>query len=158
ARGEIQYEHFVVDPGFSEDQWIQAAEIRPGNRSVVHHIIVMVKPPGKSASGAFNSYLVAMAPGSPPLKLEEGMAKRVPAGSKLVFQVHYTTNGTPQDDLSSVGLVFADPASVRREVRTGSAVNLALFIPPHEDDYVLEAWRTVRHDVQLIELFPHMHL
>lgn len=158
ARGVVQYEHFVVDPGFSEDMWVQAAEVRAGNRAVVHHIIVMLKEPGKPASGAFNSYLVAMAPGTPPMRLEKGQAKRIPAGSKLVFQVHYTTNGSEQVDLSSLGLIFTDPQSVVEEVKTGSAVNLALFIPPNDPNYSLEAWRTLRRDVRLLELFPHMHL
>ena len=46
ATGEVRYQYFVVDPGFTEDKWIQAAECRPGNRAVVHHIIVGVVPPG----------------------------------------------------------------------------------------------------------------
>ena len=62
--------------------------------------------------------MTATAPGASPLLLADGMAKRVPAGSKLVFQMHYTPNGSPQQDRSSVGLMFADPAKVRKEVET----------------------------------------
>ena len=40
ASGEVPYHDYVVDPGFEEDVWVRAAEARPGNRDVVHHIIV----------------------------------------------------------------------------------------------------------------------
>ena len=45
-RAKVRYQYFIVDPGFNEDKWIKAAECRPGNRAVVHHIIVGVVPPG----------------------------------------------------------------------------------------------------------------
>ena len=45
AEGVIDYKYFMVDPGWTEDKWIAAAEVRPGNRAVVHHILVGVVPP-----------------------------------------------------------------------------------------------------------------
>ena len=58
------------------------------------------------------------------------MAQFVPAGSKLIFQMHYTPNGSPQKDRSYCGFVFADPKSVKKEVRVSSAVNAVFEIPP----------------------------
>ena len=86
------------------------------------------------------------------------MAKFVPAGSKLVFQVHYTPNGSPQKDRSSVGLMFVDAAKVRKEVNTLAIDTHLLLIPPRAPDYELDAWHTFRDDIVLLSLFPHMHL
>lgn len=47
AKGVVDYQHFVIDPGFKEDKWIQQAEVRPGNRAVVHHLIIYYVPPAK---------------------------------------------------------------------------------------------------------------
>jgi len=162
AEGAVEYQYFTVDPGFTEDKWVQAAECRPGNRAVVHHIIVGIRPgPGKSRhrpGGMSSEWLTATAPGARPLLLADGMAKFVPAGSKLVFQMHYTPNGTPQKDLSSVALMFADASKVRQEVITLGIENHFIFIPPSTPDYQADAWQTLRRDTLLLSLFPHMHL
>ncbi|MBW3597178.1 MAG: redoxin domain-containing protein [Planctomycetes bacterium] len=160
--GEVKYQYFIVDPGFTEDKWIQAAECRPGNRAVVHHIIVAAMKPGskkQEAHGDLDSkWLAATAPGARPMILPEGRAKFVPAGSRLVFQLHYTPNGTPQEDISSVGLIFADPATVKQEVVTQNAVNRRIRIPPGDPNYRLEATHTFSRDSLMLAMFPHMHL
>jgi peroxiredoxin len=162
AEGEVRYQYFVVDPGFTEDKWIQAAQCQPGNRAVVHHIIVGIQPPGgkrRSTGGELDSdWLTATAPGARPLILAPGMAKRVPAGAKLIFQMHYTPNGTAQSDRSSVGLVFADPKTVRKEVGTWKASTNRFTIPPHAENHRVEAWHTFGEDSLLLAMFPHMHL
>ncbi|MBI3838520.1 MAG: redoxin domain-containing protein [Planctomycetia bacterium] len=162
AEGTVNYKYFVVDPRFTEDKWVQGAEVRPGNRSVVHHIILATRGGSRKhgrREGRFESeFLAATAPGAQPMNLGEGMAKLVPAGSKLVFQVHYTPNGSPQKDRSSVGLMFVDAAKVRKEVATLAVDTHLLLIPPQVPDYKLEAWHTFREDTLLLSLFPHMHL
>lgn len=160
AEGTVNYKYFVVDPGFKEDKWIQGAQCRPGNRAVVHHIILFVRPAGgrRGDDDIGSGFLTATAPGAHPLVLPPGMAKRVPAGSKFVFQMHYTPNGSPQQDLSSVGLMFADPGSVRKQVQTVAAETHMILIPPRVSDYQHQAWHTFRQDALLLTLFPHMHL
>jgi peroxiredoxin len=161
AEGTVNYKYFVIDPGFTEDKWVQGAECRAGNRAVVHHIILAARRPsnGRGRQGRLESdFLTATAPGAQPLVLPEGMAKFVPAGSKLVFQVHYTPNGSPQKDRSSVGLMFVDAAKVRKEVNTLAIDTHLLLIPPRAPDYELDAWHTFRDDIVLLSLFPHMHL
>ena len=162
AEGTVNYQYFTVDPGFTEDKWVQAAECRPGNRAVVHHIIVGIRPghgKSKNRPGAIPSqWLTATAPGARPLLLADGMAKFVPAGSKLVFQMHYTPNGSPQKDRSSVALMFTDASKVRKEVATLEIENHFIFIPPTTPDYQAEAWHMLRRDTVLLSLFPHMHL
>jgi hypothetical protein len=106
ATGEIPYQFFEVDPGFREDVWVQEAEIRPSNRAVVHHATVFLRPPGAesvTASGQLESFcLCAYATGTPPMLLPDGMAKRIPAGWRLVFVVHYVSNGPNQVDQTSI--------------------------------------------------------
>ncbi|MEL7336998.1 MAG: redoxin domain-containing protein, partial [Planctomycetota bacterium] len=92
ADGYVDYQYFVVDPGWKEDRWIRAAEVVPGDRAVVHHSIVFVRPPEDRLSGGIG-WLAAYVPGQRPMQLPAGYARFVPAGSKLVFQMHYTPNG-----------------------------------------------------------------
>ncbi|MFT5522700.1 MAG: peroxiredoxin [Pirellulaceae bacterium] len=96
AEGEIAYQYFLVDPGFNEDRFIQAAEVRPGNNSVVHHALVSIAMPGDGSFGVGNcGVLINYAPGMQPTQLSQGMAIHVPAGSQFLFQMHYTPNGSP---------------------------------------------------------------
>ncbi len=162
ASGEVKYKYFMVDPGFTEDKWVQAAECRPGNRQVVHHIIVAAKDGRALARGNNNdlegAWLAATAPGAKPLVLDEGYAKKIPAGSKLIFQMHYTPNGKATSDRSCIGLKFADPKTVHKEVVTAQAATRALRIPPGADNHRVEATHTLKRDSIIYAFFPHMHL
>jgi|GEM_PF-89565 len=160
ATGVVDYQMFVVDPGWTEDKWISAIEPRPGNPAVVHHILLFVLPPGETnlGIGRGNDFTGAFAPGIRQEPLPVGMARRAPAGSKLVFQMHYTPNGSPQQDRSYLGLKFADPKDVKQEVIVTSAINFALQIPPGDDDYKARSRYIFTQDAQLMSLMPHMHL
>ncbi len=163
ATGVVDYQMFVADPGWTEDKWIEAIEPRPDNPSVVHHILMFVLPPDGNinqglGSGDGNDFLGAYAPGLRPEPLEPGMARFVPAGSKLIFQMHYTPNGTAQEDRSYCGMVFADPKTVKKEVRVNSAVNAVFQIPPGNGDFPVKSRYIFRDDSLLLTLMPHMHL
>lgn len=199
AEGVEDYRYYTVDPGFTEDKWVQIAECMPGNRGVVHHIIAFISPPGDSRfSGrevseeeknlslrerkrlarerrqareanrdrrrrqdrdvAGFGFLAGFAPGTRPLDLGPGYAKKVPAGSKIVFQMHYTPNGSPQKDLSGIGLIFADEKDVTHQLSTTNAATHDFVIPPQEPNHVVEARKTFRRDTTLLSLFPHMHI
>src|SRR5262249_40658671 len=162
AEGVVEYQYFEVDPGFREDRWVQAAEIRPGNRAVVHHCTVFLKPPDTDeakVAGKLGSFcLAATAPGTPPLRLPDGMAKRVPAGWRLLFVLHYVPTGIAQQDRTSIGLVFADPKKVKKEVATHLLYEEELIIPPHAANHRVEKSWEAPADVLLLAMFPHMHL
>jgi hypothetical protein len=175
ASGILEYQYVVVPTHFDKDMWVAAAEVRPGNRSVMHHVIVYVRPPG-------SNYLKAAQPGIPfvPVKFERDengaairrtpppgaqpaisgqprgdpmagvelltafvpglqeqrfdspvadAAKFVPAGSDIIFQLHYTTNGKPAVDQTKVGLKLASSPPKYRYL-TSNATQRDFEIPP----------------------------
>lgn len=161
AEGVVDYQYFEVDPGWDDDVWIQAAEARPDQRSVVHHIIAYVIPPGNDdvKDRARNrSMLVGYAPGSQPNILDGGRAMRVPAGSTLLFEMHYTPNGIATQDRSYIGVRFIDPEQVTEVVRGRYAVNSEFEIPPQATSHEVTAEYVVRRDELLLDMTPHMHL
>jgi peroxiredoxin len=162
ATGTIDYQLIEVDPGFREDKWIRAAEVRPGNRAVVHHCLVFLKPPGADemvAQGDLGSfYLAGTAVGTPPMIFPDGMAKLVPAGWHFVFVLHYTPIGKVVQDQTSLGLVFANPRTVKKEVATNVLLDEHLEIPPYAANHRVEHTKRLESDILLLAMFPHMHL
>ncbi|HEY4308753.1 MAG TPA: redoxin domain-containing protein [Pirellulales bacterium] len=210
AEGVEAYRHYVVDPKFTEDKWVKMVECMPGNRQVVHHIIVFVQPPsarpaglggraagrggetateghananvsrdedggvqrgeGARAAGrrrgrplADNDisgfgFLAGFAPGTRPVVAPDGVARKIPAGSKLVFQMHYTPCGSEQMDRSAVGLMFMDKKDVTHQMSTTNVSYHQLQIPAGEPNYTVEADKTFTRDTLVMSLFPHMHI
>lgn len=155
--GVVEYQYFVVDPGFQEDKWIAGAQVVPGNRSVVHHAIVFVRPPdGSTFRGV--GWLGAYVPGQQLVPLPPGRARRIAAGSKLVFQMHYTPTGTVQEDTTKVGIKFIPEKDVSHEVYTLIALNQEFEIPPNAAQHKVSA--RVPHlpkHAELLAASPHMH-
>lgn len=159
AEGVEDYRYYVVDPGFTEDRWVKNAEVMPGNRAIVHHIIVYIQSPdAKDSNIGDNELLVGFAPGTRPVDLPVGWARKIPAGSKLIFEMHYTPIGTEQKDRSKLGLIFTDEKDVTHHVWTTNAINTKLKIPPHVENHREVASKTFDEDVQMLSLFPHMHI
>ena len=177
--GVLEYQYVILPTGFTKDTWVQYVEAAPTDRSVVHHIVAYVRRPGSNyfkdkPKGVFfeappsktgekadpddvpSDWLVGYAPGQPPDIFEHGQAKLVPVGSDLVLEVHYMPEGKATTDQSSVGLVFAKEPPKER-VMTLSAINETFQIPPGDPNYRVDASFTVRHDVTLLGMHPHMH-
>jgi peroxiredoxin/mono/diheme cytochrome c family protein len=159
----IPYRYFTVDPGFKEDRWIQRAEARAGAAAVVHHIVVFIVPKGEffnpEAPGAV---LCGTAPGDMPMDLPDGLAKKVPAGAKLIFQMHYTPNGKACRDRSSVAMIFAKGPPRHRvltkPVYSTSFITRLEKIPAGAENYKMEAEHEFERDAHLLHFMPHMHL
>ncbi|QDT71584.1 redoxin domain-containing protein [Lacipirellula limnantheis] len=160
ANGTVPYQYFIWDPGFTEDKWVYGAEARPGNPEVVHHLIMFYIPPGQEKprpeDPLFNA-IAAFAPGMPAVIGPEEYALRIPAGSKLAFQVHYTPNGRATTDRSSAAVVFADPRKVTKQVRVAAGLNFKFLIPPFHPNYPIEAEKKFKEDTYLYTMTPHMH-
>jgi hypothetical protein len=194
--GTIEYTYFVVPSGFTQDTWVTDAEIRPGNRAVVHHVSVYVRPPGSlwmkdakpgeayvppkrgpggvsapaareadqgvGAPGvAANEWFVGYVPGITPQRYfapEMGAGKLIPAGSDLVFEMHYTSNGKASgDDRSKVGFILAKEPPKYRLLTLGVA-DASFAIPPGDPNYEGHASATFDQPVTVIYLQPHMHM
>jgi mono/diheme cytochrome c family protein len=163
ATGVVPYLYFVTPTHFKEDVWVQAAEARPGNRAVVHHIVVSYRDPKlggrETARGFGDGLVVGEAPGDLPLFLPPGMAIKIPAGAELVWQMHYTPNGKPAKDKSQIGLVFykgKEPPT--RIAHTRGAVNASFAIPAGASNYKVESEWVAPRDLLLLSFMPHMHL
>ena len=152
ATGVVEYKYFSVPTNFKDDMWVQAAEIRPGNRAVVHHIIVFVQKGGEQ-----QRLLVGYAPGEQPAVMSKGLARKIPAGANLVFQVHYTPNGMEAKDQSYVGLIFAKQPP-ERELLTRPVMNGRFVIPAGDPNYRVDSTYTFTEDSHIHSLMPHMHL
>ena len=107
----------------------------------------------------FRYGMTAFVPGLRITPYPKGMAKKIPAGAKFVFQMHYTPNGTAGEDRTKIGLVFENPADVTHEVRTATTINRRFKIEPELDNQPFESnVITTPVDLQLLSLSPHMHL
>ncbi len=121
----LPYQYRTVPSNFESDRWVSHAEVQPGNRAVVHHIIVYVVPPGKQRRRDW-IFFSAYVPGLRHDALPTGAAQRIPAGSTFVFEQHYTPVGSEQQDISRIGLIFADgPAGDGRPAGDGPAGDAA---------------------------------
>jgi len=181
AHGDVDYTYEIVPTHFTEDRWIQMSELRPSSPEHVHHAVVYIRPPEskwlrhapvgvpftasslsdpqdrRDAHGTTADLLLVYAPGSSPDQWPAGMAKFVPAGSDLIFQIHYTTNGHAADDQTSIGLIFAKE-SPKQRVLTLQLNDHAFIIPPGADNFRVEVQGTLPNDCTLLSFFPHMHL
>ncbi len=159
AEGQVDYQYYQIDPGFTEDKYIQAVEVRPGVPAVVHHALVSIVRDGDELLGFGTAgVLMNYAPGMQPTVLPPGTAIHVPAGAKFLFQMHYTPSGTEQLDRTRMGIVLADPRTVKHRVTGGAVANPAIEIPAGAANHRETAEQTFDEDVLLTSLSPHMHL
>jgi hypothetical protein len=190
ATGTIDYTFFTAPTGFKEDKWITKIEVRPGARSVVHHIVLYARAPGSKAFAEAKPGVVFVAPkdadeghkpdvgegqfyglteggnvemvgvyvpGGDAYVTRSGQARLIKAGSDLIFQMHYTANGTETVDRSSVAMVFAKEPPKERVINT-FVFNPDMHIPPQEGNHRVDASVRVLEDVKVQSFFPHMHL
>ena len=180
ASGTIDYQYFEAPTNFTEDKWVQAIEVRPGARSVVHHVLVFCREPGATLqTPAFvpvvpempaarpnanapsrpqpRALIATTAPGTNAMTFQPGRALRIRAGAVLQFQMHYTSNGTAAKDRSSVGLVFAKQPP-QEEIRTSAFVNPLFVLPPGESNQAVDSAIRFTEDARIYALFPHTHL
>jgi mono/diheme cytochrome c family protein len=207
---------FIVPTNFKEDKWVTAAEILPGNRKVVHHVIAFIqtpemieqfkkgegraralmqsnvfyregtllkvkadapviddgcsapnggsafKRPGAGEGGdAFGLFLAGYAPGKGIDVFPPGTAKKVPAGSMLVFQMHYSSYGGKfegiQGDRTRLGLHFTSKPP-ERSLKTVGIQNHYFKLPAGDGNHEVTACYTFDADVSLTSYMPHMHL
>jgi hypothetical protein len=186
ATGTVQYEYFTIPTNFTESKWLQAIEVRPGNRALVHHVLVYYQaPPDPTLAAAAQALqlnlqhsrtppptpgnrprqravgqrrlIATYAPGTAPQAFRPGTAMRLPAGGVIELQMHYTANGTAGTDRSRVGLIFAKEPP-KSEIFATQFLNGQFTIPPGAADYQVDTDIGFREDVTVWGVFPHTHV
>jgi hypothetical protein len=179
--GIVEYTYEIVHTGFTESKWVQLSQALPSSPQFVHHAVIYIRPPGSDwlrnapvgvpftaaslndenlrhqAHFTTSDMLLVYAPGSSPDSWSATMAKFIPAGSDLVFQIHYTTNGHAGADQTSVGIVFSKQPPTQRVI-TLQLTNDHFLIPPGAENFPVEVHGTMPNDCMLLSFFPHMHL
>lgn len=172
AAGRVEYQYIVIPTGFTEDKWVQMAEVRPSDRTITHHAQIFIREPGSkwlanqkpgvplalaNSSGMGSEILTIYVPGMVPDVWKPGQAKLIPAGSDLVFQMHYTATGKAGRDRTRLGLVFAKEPPQERVI-TMLGLNVGISIPPGDANYKAETIIPINQDMTMLTLFPHLHL
>jgi thiol-disulfide isomerase/thioredoxin/mono/diheme cytochrome c family protein len=172
ATGIMPYQILSVDTKLTEDKWVQAVEVQPTNRGVVHHVIVNAIAPNSGLAarlpgGAFrvrvnedderSGFFAAYVPGNSFAIFPEGQAKKLAKGTVLRFQMHYTPNGTATTDQTKIGIRFANtpPAA---EAKVAGIANIGIRIPPGVERHKETAKLRVPAEITLTSVVPHMHV
>lgn len=160
ADGVVPYRYYFVPTKFTEDRWVSIAEVRPGAPEVVHHVIVYIASPGRasmSSSELETQILSIGGPGEGAFAAPEGTAIRVPKDAELIFEMHYTPNGTAAMDRTKVGITFAKQPP-EHELRYNMLGPKALGIPPHHPHYKQIADFKFPKNGRIVGVLPHMHV
>jgi len=157
ASGFVPYRYTVLPWLFLQETWVEAIEIRPLNPAVVHHCNMAYV---SGAGVGEDTFITGYVPGGQPMDLGRfgnGTAFRIPAGSGLGLQIHYTTTGRREQCRIQVGLRFPRTA-VRRQLRHVLLDPRRWKIPPYEPAYEVQAARRLDRDIDLLGMFTHMHV
>jgi len=176
AEGGDVYRCFVLPGGQTEDRYIAAMEVHPGNPKVVHHVIAYLDGSGKAkqieaantdGQPGYTSYggigtspsgaLGGWAPGNMPRLLPDGVGTLLPKGDDVVLQVHYHRSGKPETDQTRIGIYFCKKP-VDKRMRIMPVVGL-LAIPAGNAHYEVKGFpMPFRSDATILGVMPHMHL
>ncbi|MBI3264186.1 MAG: hypothetical protein HYZ58_13700 [Acidobacteria bacterium] len=209
AEGQVELQDFFVAVPFAEDRFVEALEIRPSTAGVLHHggayVVDLpagarivdgraIAPDGRrlrrgelrgvgesifETQGA--SKLISFVPGRGVERHRPGVAKRIPAGKYIHFDMHYQPTGKPERDRTRLGLWFSR-TPVTREVLTRTVsshfivegreakvevirvngeprvTELIPNIPPYADNWKMVGLLPFQQTATLYALSPHMHL
>lgn len=157
ATGLVEYQNQVVPNPFTQDTWLKAIAMNPGDRRVLHHVVSNhvpdpTQPPPNIPGGSVGSYT----PGAQPQIMGDNSGAPVPAGGKLHFQMHYTTMGKETVDKTEVGFytLKTPPEYIKRSAVIST---FALYIPAGEARHQEVAYLTFPADAYLYTLYPHAH-
>lgn len=160
AQGTMPYQYAYVETGLTEEKWVEAFEIIPTERDVVHHVIVQIIEKGsdvKKVGDGSGSFWAAYVPGNGVRIFPAGFGRRLPAGAKLAFQIHYAPNGRAVREQMRIGLVFA-----KKRPSVGiESIGIAkrdLNIPPHAANHIETREQIAPFDFYITSFMPHMHL
>jgi len=157
ANGVVEYQYYDLLTYTGDERWVEAIEIRPSARSVVHHAnVYMAQPELMTVGFDAGERWASFAPGRPPTTFPDGVARRLPHGAKLTLEIHYTPDGVPRDDRTLIGVRFAR-SQPHREARSIPLGTLNFKIPPRAAAHEVTATYTLKGNGQIASFTPHMH-
>lgn len=175
------YRCLVIDHTFESAARVVATDVLPGQRSVVHHVLIYAVPaaaqaaldakvaaepdsPGYTCFGGpdveTDGLVAAWVPGSPPYKFPDGAALTIEAGSKLVMQVHYNTIAVtdPPTDLTQLALwTMPEAQEPTHDVLLTNMPVRPLEIAAGDPSVTEEQIHDVPGNAIVIGAAPHMH-
>lgn len=155
AEGFVDYKHVVLPYVFLQDTWISGAEIKPTNPAVVHHCNMAYVKLGEQFSD--ENFITGRVPGGTAFTLGEGLGFKIPAGSVIGLQIHYTTTGKEEKNRMQVGFRFPRYV-VRQELKHMQVTTRKFEIAPGAAAHPVQATRTLPVDATGLAMFSHMHL
>lgn len=167
ATGVLDYYNVVVDVDLDEDRWVRASQYIPGDRSVLHHTLHSIIPPGQTRGGSLlggdpdRPGIAPYIPGQAPREELPNTGGLLKAGSRIAMQMHYTTNGRESVDESRIGVWFYPKGFVPEERMSGECAchftPTWQNIPPFDPDYEMSQTITIEDDAYIYSFTPHMH-
>ena len=163
ANGIIDYRYQTTTIDITEDKYVNAIEVKPGNPNVLHHVLASIdypegyeEPVARNVSRWIDGLLLGWAPGGEVEQFPEGTGRLLPAGSQVVFQLHYTTSGKVESDQTDIGLYFHESDPEEEYVILG-LVNFEFKIPPRTKHYPVVAKYPIKRPTTIHAVLPHMH-
>jgi thiol-disulfide isomerase/thioredoxin len=156
ATGFIPYKYIFLPPAFADDTYVEAIEIRPHNRAVVHHCNAFYVD-AATMKGDSSTFITGYVPGGVPFTLTPGLAQRIPKNSVIGLQIHYVTTGKEEESTISIGFRYSrHPVQKITHFVLLDPRNIA--IPPGDAFHEMKSRTTMKQDSTLLGLFTHMHL
>ncbi|MEM6413126.1 MAG: redoxin domain-containing protein [Pseudomonadota bacterium] len=161
ANGTIGYQFPTVVNPLTEDKWVRAAMVLPGDSTVVHHALVGSSPnrtpPGEADDGdIFENFLMGYVPGFATFLYPKDSGVEVKAGGEFRFQMHYTPSGKEVIDKTRLALYFYDEKPDYR-LYMQVALNVRLNIPAGAPRHKEHAYFEFDNPATIYMLFPHAH-
>ncbi|HIM35434.1 MAG TPA: redoxin domain-containing protein [Pseudomonadales bacterium] len=161
ASGVVDYQYPTVTNPLDHDVWVRAADILPGDRAALHHVITTFRPPGQGSgrsrfggrgSGGLGGYV----PGSTGSVYPANTGRLLPARSTIRLQMHYTPYGRETTDQSQLGIYLHEEPPLHR-LGGRTLINFRFRIPPHTKAHTAKAEHVFKNDVLVYSLLPHSH-
>lgn len=185
-RGRDIYRCFVLPVGLDADKWVDAVQVVPGNRAVVHHVILYLDAtgqaekldaneegpgytcfggPGVEVEGSsvatldFFSSLGGWVPGARTLRFPEGIGMYLNKDARVIMQVHYYPGGRPGPDQTKVGIYYSQKP-VNKRLRYIPVLNTSFKIPAGANPHEVKASMDIPFFLSATawQIVPHMHL
>lgn len=168
ATGVLDYYNVMVSVDTEQDRWVRASQYIPGDRTVLHHTLHSIIPPGATRGGSLlggddpdRPDIAPYIPGQSPRMQPPNTGGLLKAGSRIAMQMHFTTNGKETTDASRIGIWFYPEDFVPTERMSGACAchftPTWVDIPPYDPDYEMRQSITIDKEASLFAFTPHMH-